>query len=681
MKYKLTTKIFSLFFAILFVLSSGAVFVTAAETAVPEIQDIGSTGVVEDLIKMGFDITKYKKDLDAEHCRMLYFFEYGYDYFGSSDDYGLYVYVWNPTGKPIDTTNWKNSIELQISPTSNVDRDGLGFKKYKLQLCNYSTLQGYEYVFYKFKIVDARSFLKSLNRDLRNYDISGIELQHSGNAKPTDYKVGGVYSFDGYMPYHSKLKGSANTLHVSVIDRLTIDLKMTPVSWKTQTSDKGSGYQYEMFSVYFSVPNDIIRDYGNPANKEHKGLVQIDGQYSKHKINGLVTNDKSLSNSILPYLNKWVDRYDSTIPFKSYTEYDSSYNGAGIPYSYYYENPFNCLKDSNDMPYYSPNGVYRSNIIPVINSIIYYSGSEFKEISQQDLSDQLYSAWEGVDLYCQCEACRTIDGYGPFLETGYGSDLSYSIIAGEDLTEQIATYASNHDKTFLGWLNGSNKLVIEDEIYEDAKSIQAIDLVDLYLSGTTDILKDDSTIAKDFYMSESDVNSFVSFVSKEFVKDKTTYLMRFAVEDYYCKEATVEYDGTKYKDGEYYFEKTIFQDIDIFTFTFENEYAQRVIIPVIASPVDNFGTITPVNPNGKDGGLSFLGKLFVIIAFILILALICILISSMFGVSPTWLLSNFAKVIVWILSLPFKFFTWIFVSIKTLGGQPLKSSKKDKEKK
>lgn len=681
MKYKVLTKIISFFLAIFFVFSTGAVFVSATETVVPEFEDIENSDVISDLKRMGIDITKYQKDLEADHCRMLYFLEYGYDYYASDADYGLYVYVWNPTGKVINTTTGMNSIELQISPTANVDRDGLGFLKYKLELCNYSTLQGYEHVFYKFKVADASGFLKNLNRDLRTYDISGVEIQHSGNVKPIDYAVGGVYSFDGYMPYHSATKAVKNTLHLSAVDRLIIELELNPVSWKTSESIEGPGHLYEMFSVYFSVPNDIIRDYGNPENDEHKGLVAIDGQYSKHKINGLVTNDEYLKTNITPYLGVCVDRHDDKVPFMSYTDSNVSYPGLNT--IYVYKDCYNCLYEDSILTSW-----IGSNIQEKICSILYYQDVELSEISEKELSKQLNDLWVDSGTICLCDVCRSIDGAGPFYDLGYGNNISYRIEAGEDLTDQIVTYATRSRYTFYEWLIGANKLIVKDEAYDNAKSIQAINPLDLYKTGFDDLLKDDDVISDKYFINESEVSTFVSFVTSEAVKSKTTYLMRLSVEDYYCKEATIAYNGG-YNDGEYYFEKTIFQDIDIFTFTFENEYEQRVIIPVVASPVDNVGSIIPTEPESEGffeslfepkNDWSWLSKLLTLIAGILIVALVVFIISKLFGLPATWLFTNVSKAIVWILSLPFKLLSWIFSSIKTLGGQPLKSSKNEKQK-
>jgi len=691
MRYKITSKIISLFLAILFVLPLCLFSVSAAD-AVPTFEDINETDVVSDLNRIGIDITKYQKDIEADYCRILYFLEYGYDYHNVSDDYGLYIYVWNPSGKGINCVSGQNSIELQISPTSNVDRDGLGFSKHKLELCNYSTTQGYECVFYKFKVHVSSSFRSFLNRDLRTYDISGIELQHAGDSKPTDYAVGGVYSFDGYMPYHGKTSSVNNTLNVSVIDRLILEIELNPTSWKTQTSDKGAGYQYEMFSVYFSIPNSIIRDYGNPANKEHKGLVQIDGQYSKHKINGIVNND-NLSDVIKPYLGKYIS-FDASVPFSFYTDKrEYVYSTLTPAIITQYRDPFNInfSSSSNEVWNYSLDPVRKGLLIKKLCSVLNFSNDEFDIIGHDELLSQLNICWGANEVFCLCDVCKS--SVGPFQDVGFGKDVSYSVKAGEDLAESLVDYYSSHS-WWDAFLTGDFGLYNTPENYKDAMSIQAISLSDILVSGTEDVLKESDVISNKYFVNESDVDSFGKFALSEFAKLRTTYLMRLSVEDYYCREATVNLNGSTYNDGEYYFEKTIFQNIDVFSFTFENEYSQRCKIPVVASPIDNVGTITPTDPGASDndkGGnfpkwpdLSIIAKLLALIAFLLIIALVVWFISKIFGLPATWLFTSFAKVLVWILSFPFKLFSWIFNSIKTLGGAPLKSSdkkKKDQNKK
>ena len=98
------------FFFVVIMCVSLLPFSTFAEE-VPVFGAIATSKVEDDLAKFGVDITKYQKDESATHCRMLKFLEYGYDFYGEQGSYGLYVYLWNPSGKEIQNT--KNYIQMQ----------------------------------------------------------------------------------------------------------------------------------------------------------------------------------------------------------------------------------------------------------------------------------------------------------------------------------------------------------------------------------------------------------------------------------------------------------------------------------------------------------------------------------------------------------------------------------------
>jgi hypothetical protein len=85
--------------------------------------------------------------------------------------------------------------------------------------------------------------------------------------------------------------------------------------------------------------------------------------------------------------------------------------------------------------------------------------------------------------------------------------------------------------------------------------------------------------------------------------------MRFAVCDYFnspvrvldytdCTILNAQPVNVAYNTESYFFVKTVFLDFDIMDFTWENEYEQKTVIPVVASPIDIVGSITPpTNPS------------------------------------------------------------------------------------
>lgn len=557
----------SFLFALMFIVLSIPFTASANDLTMGAIE---TTDVVDDLERMGVDITEYPKNVEMDHCRMLTFLEYGFDYYVNTSDYGLYVYMYNPSGRVIDV-NGKNYIQMQTKRVNN--EVSSGWKKYALEFCSYSTTQGFEHVFYKFKVKDVSGFRDNLSVDFRHYDISGVELHFSGKRNATDFAVGGGYSFTGFMPYRDQGRTVNNSLYMYVRPRETVELELHPVSWKTKTSDKGVGYQYEVFSVYFSVPNDIIRDYGD-KNNVTKGLVEIDGTFEEYKINGVVTPYSNVYNTIKADLGK-KDTDENNLTWGLATE------APQIMAFYYGSKAFNCSW-VDLVPLYNP------DLISRICTVLDYNGGEFEGISSLEFEEQLFELMVSREdgmlpvLNYVDEGCTK--GYQP-----------YNVTSKDDLADSIATYASNpSNNKFKAWFKGESNLYLEDESYDAIQGIQAIN--------TWEVMKDSlylssAAIAEKFYMQESEADEFKRFVVSEAAKDRTTYILRYAVRDYYCEDVYVRLDGLeknyRWGDGNYYFEKTVFFNFDILSLTWEDQYQKRSVIPVVASPVNNVGSITP----------------------------------------------------------------------------------------
>ena len=326
-----------------------------------------------------------------------------------------------------------------------------------------------------------------------------------------------------------------------------------------------------MYSVYFAIPNEIIKAYGN-KNDITKGLKEIRGEFEEYKINGLITPDTDVYNNAYKYMNRLVsEQGNSNIPISFCTEY----SGQSVMgnYSYQGNNKYN-------LPYAIKGfGSYINKYV----SVFKYDYDTFSKFSSLEVTDLLNSIWnaKGFMDMGTVEAGR-IRG-----------NQSYSVQAGMDLTSQIATYASVN-KRLQAWLKGEGGLYIQDEYYEAAESIEAITFIDSS--------KDDAEVAAELFIEEDAVDSLRVFVAEANAKNKTTFIMRFAVRDYYCAPAYVVSNGKVYGEakGNYYYEMTIFKNLDIFTFEFQNKYQKSTIIPVVAEPVDVIPSIeTTEDPEGN----------------------------------------------------------------------------------
>ena len=69
-----------------------------------------------------FNIEQYVKNENEDYVSLIAFHEYGYDFHGRQNDYGLYIYLYNPSGREIMNTA-NNYISL---------KKGDGYVKYKL---------------------------------------------------------------------------------------------------------------------------------------------------------------------------------------------------------------------------------------------------------------------------------------------------------------------------------------------------------------------------------------------------------------------------------------------------------------------------------------------------------------------------------------------------------------------
>lgn len=640
-------KALSFLFVFLFLLAAVPFGASAGVTDAAE--NIATSDVMTDLERFGIDITSYQKDLDAKHCRMLNFLEYGYCYYSVASDYGLYVYMWNPTGKPIETGG-KNYIQMALKNSKGEETKR--FSKYPLEYVSHSTQQGYEHLFYKFRVGGLSGVLGYLEKAMRRYDISGVELHFQGNNNATESGVSAMYSFTGYMSYRGADTSARNTLRQYVSDRITASLELHGTTWKTSTSDKGQDYAYEVFSVYFSVPNDIIKDYGD-KNDATKGLIQVDGEFTEHKVNGIVTDNVNVYNLVYNGLGKAPEKTD----FRFRTSYlDQIIDGASGYYPVRYN--FNKVSLCTAQEY-----------LPDVDGVYY---------SERFTNSTLLSHNEFLTAF---HALR--EDKGGFYTSGVDDGRtkgkqSYTIKDTDDWGESIASYASSHNNKFYEILSGRGNLIEESKDYGSIKALEVV------TADKLSFVYNDQYISDSLFIDKNDVSSLREFVDSETLKNNTVYLMRFAVCDYYNSPIAFYEKGGSFfvENGEnYFFEKTIFLDFDIMDFTWENEYEQKTIIPVVASPIDIVGSITPpTNPsimgdvvdnvvnifsNGKDiaENLSKFKAIVLLIGGLLILAVI------------VWILNKLG-----VLSIIGKAFSGLFKGIGKLFGFTEKRIDKHRER-
>ncbi len=657
MRKKIWQIILCFVFVVLFAVSSLPLtaFAATVDAKLVEFSD-----VYTDLKTMGIDPTKYPKDITAKHVRMLHFIEWGYDYKGDQRDYGLYVYVYNPSGKEIDLSPNKNYVQIQTYNDFTIPN---GWRKMELEKCSISLREGYEHVFYKFKVKDSGKLLEGLQKSMRIYEISSVELRFKDSSYDLDSEVAIRYTYTGYMENHGPIGSSKRTLHHEVLDTFVLELDLQPATWKTKTSDKGAGYQYELFSTYFAVPNDVIKDYGDEKNAT-KGLIAVDGEYEEYKVNGLVTPTKAYYDAIYPQLKKRVNAVTFGLSGGYPTLISSTQTGS---YGYYlggfsfnmktYNNTL--LEGSNTSPF------------PCLETVLHREYATMKDIHPTHYLAELkkieeeYGYPTGLPL-----GWNTVSG-----NTSRYGKYSYTVEAGNDLAGQIANYATAHQSGLKAWLSGECSLFKDskNDLYSGINSIQVCDW------NVLNALQTDQAIAREFFVQESEVTAFKSYVSSH-QSNETVFKINYAVRDYYACPVYLTIDGSRKEyDGSYYYEKTIFRNFDVMTLTWQDQYGKQTVMPVAAKPIDVVGTPSGPNlggnvidssnggNNNSPSGCQILNYRPIVIVVVFLIA--CILINLVLSIFDL----NIGKVLKWIWSLV----TWPFRQLWKL----LKKKVKDSEKK
>lgn len=631
---KKSNKIICLLFSLLFVFSIFP-FSVFGSTVNPMLD----TYVCDDLRNMGYDLLKYPSDSSADYVTIIDFCEYGYHYAGDQRYYGLWVYLYNPSGKPLQSEG--NSIEMSYK---DKDNKATSFGKYSLQIKSVSTDDLNKNVFYKLYVTSSPLIVRDIRDDFREYTISSFEAKYSSDvgSKPKSSVVGVTYYYTGFDDGFGPVTGTQSYRTEEITE--VIQTKLNAASWFSKTSDLGEDYRYEISSVYFNIPDYFIEKYGNPKD-ETSGLYSVQGEYYKYVTDGLLVSDESWYNGFSGFVNRHLsdetyynngylnsrveeDRYGfydlnscRTEDGDYYIDYEVSYN---IRYGTY----------SEGLVYYIP---ISRNINTHICNLVMSDSSDVAYASQASFLES-YNKF-GRNSYGDTGGLCTKNA-GIFSGLGY---RSYSIsVEDGNLNSSIKSYASTQEGKIGNWLVKlfNKELYADEKGYPDIKPIVEINSSDI----KTVVEDNDISISDKLFITTDDVASLRDFYN-EYSDENHIYLMRFEVNPYYCPEVVLTQNTSKGAldtDGDgtgYYFEKAVFEDFDVFSFTFKDKNGAFRTVPVSADPIDIVGSVVPgnntiqPNPNDPTGDQSTGGTLFGIkVSVWLVLFIIAIVILAIWAI-------------------------------------------------
>ena len=604
-------------------LLGGRVAAVSADTGSDAIS-FDSTYVMDDLKGSSvdgknFNLLDYGFD-NKKPLKIFSFVEYCYSFYATKqDNYGLYVYVYNPQGVNFVYSSIQNKIQFSVGDGSTAS-----FEKYTLQFLNCSTESNYEGLFVKYKVVlpmaRKQAVLDALNSTARVYVVSGIELLTEGELNATEYAATGIkadgssgsviYRYSGYAAGYG-VNNETSTLSCESTEGEVLRLEVHHTSWRAGsgvTNGKSKYTQDSLNSVYFAIPKEFPEKYGYLSEVHCEWLNAVTSW-------GLVTGNRTIYDKIYNYVGREIGfkNYDMTYAF--YVDYrQHHYDGAAI-------------FDGAYLGYNSSSSSLIENKITQLNWL-FSAGDELNIADHTTISSEIAKQWYSSEF-----TGIVGEDYGEVLENKDGKKIYKALF--DSVDDEIKDYhiKAEEKKTLISqkwsqswWekhVSGGHHKV-GDAVPENVEAIHQVT--------DEDFLSNEEMTCDRLYISVSDYADFKQFYDEN-KGENNIYLLRFAVTDYVSAEAS-EYKYQKALIGDnyglnevdtnaYFFKQNVFLDFDIIDVTFCDD-GRLTVVPVVMSPIDIVPEITPPplvteDPDGK--GLSLLEIILLVIGVVLLLIL------------------------------------------------------------
>lgn len=540
---------------------------------------------------------------------VLAFAEYGYGYSkDKQDNYALYVYVYNPSGKEIASERNKVGIATVYANDKPVDYD-----KFELRLLSVSNDQ-YANLFYKFRIADASKILTrvSENSNSRRYDVSEIELNFGGTNCQA-FNVGNYYLYSGFAKGYGADSSAESSLSCKSDSIETLKLDVNSTFYRYYNNVKT---QSDLSSVYFGVPNTVLERYGT--------LQQIKANWFETQTQTIpVFYDKKIYDYLRPYVG--ISTETQTIDLSKIT----LENGSNV------NEIFNlCLLEPAAVGYEGYNIIGNKTFNGKANLAQSYAYNKFRWMFYaKDGKVPANEVLAFANEYSQKFNDNLL--IGKYAEELFIHDVDYGRKYGWQGDDGSGVVIDADCKLKLDGFSSTDKLYewFEKLRYPDLEGDDINNIVPIYIVQDSDLEGDNAAIAKRLLIDEKEVAAFVATYKKNQVAGRKTVLFRFALTKYNTwGEFRASTPGI-FEDNPiigYSCSQTAFLDFDVIWLKFVNEGVETVI-PTVSNPKDIVsGDLTPpLEPNDTIGWLQSFVKwleqnwwIFVVIGVLLILAIL-----------------------------------------------------------
>lgn len=541
-----------------------------------------------------FDEDDYPAQAGAA-AKIFGFSEVGYTYSGDFSKFGMYVYVYNPSQKTVkESGNHQALMAVKFDEAGNA----LEWEEFSMNFVEKTD----DDLFLKFKIVDHESsvdgkkIVTRVKRDARRYSVAEIEVHYEGMTKATNVTVGQSYVFTGFS--------ADNDLSLRTYKFETLELNVKPTIFRSASSSKGEGYQNQLNSVYFAVPNSVTDQYGY--------LAAIHASWNEQKTQPIVVCDN------IDVVNTLAGDY-TLVGQSNYIGADIGKGSESILYGFAY---------STDAGFYH---VYNGanmwlGLIPVVNSRINCLAYMFydEEIVDGEISVSAEDLIAHIEKY-ESDSFLFTDKVDSDRQKG---NQTVDISIGD--TFNFENFSGVRDWFVNIWNSISGGDVLKKE-FENVAPIYKVTAADMAIT-------DKDELAQQLLVDVNDVDAIREAYNQAMIGNESLWIFRFAVTDYYSHEINYwQQDSKMLSDTSgYCAEQTVFLDFNVIELTCEKE-GVKTVIPVSSAKQDVVGDVTAptpgIDPNDPD---DLLAKIFAVL-FVLIFLIVGAYLLPMFQRFVDWL--------------------------------------------
>ena len=644
-------------------------------SAANEVGSFDSTSIEDDL---GADVIKQYPQNDFLEPEIIYVLEYAYSVHSEYQQfYNIYLYVYNPSGKPISMLNEGfNLVSMVTGPGENGDD-----KDINTVALDYVDRTS-DNLIYKFKLSNPKQLYEyqkeyaEVHEEVRRYEFTKLQLKYAGGVTETK-EFAKTYEFSGYSAYCDKNKSPESTLKCLDFVNSTIELQLQHTNYRAEAQE--DGIQDEINSVYFSIPNRYYCD--------NETLHGVNAEWYEYRTKPIYVTSDSGS-----YSNLWSMLTYSITPAGKIIDVESGgaidVLGVTPTYSVYWD-----IAKSEENYYFG--SAYGPRIGNYIDDDGFFDKSLFGDYSGNIALGTFEGVWitdkyvceDRIDWLIKVDDTWSDNAYKvssekvkEFMQLYTNRFASQNKICGKYAAGLFETSIDVDRIQFLddvsnGATSGKmSKKFTSDEsfTFTDSNKTQTkwnefwfgTQYIDVPYSPIVEIsygdlhLSVDDFVAK-YFVNAEDVQDIQSYAKRSYENNETPVLLRFAVTDYYSSEACFDYaldnEFSCYKafsglnGNGYIAQQTMFLDFNVIELEFKSDEGVVRSVGAVAEPIDIINGLTPPDSLVEDE--EWYQKLVGLILVVIVLFAIYVALD----IFVPWL----AQIIRWFVGA----FWWLFISL------------------